>query len=80
MKEAVRTVKARLSSEPVLTHPDFTKPFIIQCDASPVAIAAVLSQVHDGVEHPVVFWSRALKPYEARYHQYEREALAVVWR
>jgi exodeoxyribonuclease III len=79
MRIAIAKVKEALTSKPLLAHPNFELPFEIQCDASPVAIGACLVQRVAGVERVVMFASRALKPAETRYHQYEREALALVW-
>jgi hypothetical protein len=42
-----------ICSEKVLAYPDFNSRFILTTDASNVAIAAVLSQVQDGVERPI---------------------------
>ncbi|GFV85812.1 retrovirus-related Pol polyprotein from transposon 297 [Trichonephila clavipes] len=39
---AFEALKTRLSKNPVLYSPDFTKPFIIQCDASNLGIGVVL--------------------------------------
>ena len=36
--------ESRLVSSPILAHPDFSKKFILDTDASNEAIAAVLSQ------------------------------------
>ena len=47
---AFEILKCRLVESPVLAHPDFTKPFIIDSDASDQAIGAVLSQNIDGHE------------------------------
>ncbi|GFW90486.1 retrovirus-related Pol polyprotein from transposon 297 [Trichonephila clavipes] len=43
-QNAFEELKTRLSKNPVLYNPDFTKPFIIQCDASNLGIGVVLSQ------------------------------------
>ena len=79
MEEAVREVKQALTSKPVLAHPNFDLPFEIQCDASSVAISACLVQRVGEIEKVIMYASRALKPAETSYHQYEREALALVW-
>ena len=72
-------LKRRLSSPPVLAHFDVTKPTLVTCDASAVAIAATLSQRHDGKELSVAFASRTLSETERRYSASEREALACIW-
>ncbi len=40
---AFETLKKRLTTAPVLTFPDFTKVFYLQCDASTSGIGCVLS-------------------------------------
>ncbi|KAG1960305.1 retrotransposable element [Pimephales promelas] len=77
--EAVQTLKAQLTTPPVLAHFNPECLTLVTCDASDRAIGAVLSEVQDGVERPVAFASRALTPTEQRYSVGEREALACVW-
>jgi hypothetical protein len=57
-QEAFDNLQNRLCKTPVSAFPDFSQPFILITDASKVAVAAVLSQVHDGVERPIVYASR----------------------
>ncbi|KAL1269301.1 hypothetical protein QQF64_031590 [Cirrhinus molitorella] len=78
-EEAFRAIKAALTSEPVLRAPDFNCPFLLQTDASDTGLGAVLSQIQDDEEHPVIFISRKLTSAERRYATVEREALAVKW-
>ncbi len=78
-EEAFQRVKTALTSEPILRAPDFSCPFLVQTDASDNGLGAVLSQVQDGEEHPVVYISRKLSPAEQRYAAVEKEALAVKW-
>ncbi|KAI2667414.1 Retrovirus-related Pol polyprotein from transposon 17.6 [Labeo rohita] len=63
----------------VLRAPDFNCPFLLQTDASDTGLGAVLSQVRDGEEHPVMYISRKLTPAETRYAAVEREVLAIKW-
>jgi len=79
LREAVRLIKEALTSSPILAHPDFDLPFEVHCDASPSAIGATLTQKDELGERVVMYISRTLKPHERRYHQYEREALGLVW-
>jgi hypothetical protein len=58
-QKAFEELKKVLNTEPVLTYPDFSQPFIVACDASTKAIGAVLSQVRDGEERPIAYCSRS---------------------
>ena len=72
-------LKQRLTSPPVLAHPDFSLPFILDTDASSSGLGAVLSQKHaDGKEHVVAYASRTQSKSERRYCATCRELLAVV--
>ena len=51
-------LKTLLCSSPVLKSPDFSRPFVLQTDASDRGVGAVLSQPHErGEEHPVGYFS-----------------------
>ncbi|CAH1257446.1 GIN1 [Branchiostoma lanceolatum] len=75
---AFSELKQHLVSAPILAYPDFSKPFIVDTDASDVGLGGVLSQVQDGLERVVSYYSRALKPEEQRYCVHRREMLAAV--
>lgn len=77
-EEAFLKLKSALVSAPVLTMPDYSKPFSVACDASDVAIGAVLSQDIGGEEHPISFFSQKLSASERKYSVTERECLAVI--
>ncbi|KAL1249188.1 hypothetical protein QQF64_020193 [Cirrhinus molitorella] len=78
-EEAFQRIKTALTSEPVLRAPDFNCPFLLQTDASDTGLGAVLSQVQDGEEHPVIYISRKLISAEQHYATVEKKALAVKW-
>ena len=76
--QAFVNLKHALCSSPVLRSPNFSRPFILQTDASERGIGAVLSQRSDmGEEHPVAFYSRKLLPREEKYSTIEKECLAI---
>ncbi|XP_029732414.2 uncharacterized protein LOC109415089 [Aedes albopictus] len=77
-EEAALNLKAALVSAPVLIMPDYNKPFSVACDASDIAIGAVLTQEVDGEEHPVSYFSQKLSSSERKYSVTERECLAVI--
>jgi hypothetical protein len=78
-KEAFEQLKASISTPPVLQVPDFAKEFVLVCDASEVAISAVLNQRREEGLAPIAFASRLLTSAERHYSIHEKECLAVVW-
>lgn len=75
---AFKRLKEVLIDSPVMACPDFSKPFILQCDASQVGLGSVLAQEIDGEEHPVAYFSRLFSRAERNYSTTERELLAVL--
>lgn len=76
---AFEKLKFELMSAPVLSHPDFSRPFIIQCDASATGVGGVLCQVgSDGEEHPIAFMSKKLNGAQKNYSVTELECYAAV--
>ena len=73
------SLRHALISAPILAHPDFSQPFILDTDASDVAIGAVLSQVQNGMEKVIAFASRTLSKAERKYCVTRKELLAVVY-
>lgn len=81
-EESFEALKSRLISAPVLTYADFSRPFILEIDASYGDLGAVLSQETDGGVRPVVYASRGLRPTErnmSNYSSMELEFLALKW-
>lgn len=72
-------LKAVLSSDPVVTMPDYTLPFKVYTDASMEAVGAVLAQDKDGLERVVVYASQSLTNTQKRWSTFDRELWAVVW-
>ncbi len=84
--KAFEELKTRMCSRPVLTQPDFNKPFFLQTDALAYGVGAILSQEgeHHAVAsqksklHPIAFYSATFTPTERNYDIYERELLAIM--
>lgn len=77
--QAFQKLKVALSSAPVLAQPDFSKEFVIQCDASKIGVGGVLIQTDDqGKEHPIAFVSQKLNKAQQNYTVTELECLAAV--
>jgi hypothetical protein len=79
-QKAFEALKEAIAQPPVLRMADFSRPFILQTDASSAAIGAVLSQEFDGYRQPIAFASRTLTHAERKASSiYELECLAVVF-
>ncbi|XP_044005925.1 uncharacterized protein K02A2.6-like [Aphidius gifuensis] len=74
-KEAVKKLKDKLTTAPVLAYYDCNKPIVIQTDASKNGLGAALIQE----SHPVAYASRSLTETEQRYAPIEKELLAIVF-
>jgi len=78
-QKAFESMKDKLYTTPVLAYLNFELPFILTTDASKIAVAAILSQVQNGVERPIAYASRQMKKAEQAYTASEAELLALVW-
>lgn len=81
-EQSFETLKAKLVSAPVLAYADFSRPFILEIDASHSGPGAVLSQEADNGVRPVPFASRGLRPTERNMDNYSSmklEFLALKW-
>ncbi|KAK1661786.1 hypothetical protein QYE76_049945 [Lolium multiflorum] len=71
---AFEALKGALTTGPVLQMPDFTRPFILDCDASGVGFGAVLHQ-GDG---PLAYFSRPFAARHLKLAAYEQELIGLV--
>ena len=73
-------IKDLLTRAPVMAYHRQGATTRLKTDASPVGVGAILEQKQeDGTYRPIYYASRKLSKVEARYSQFEREALAVRW-
>ena len=78
--EAFEALKQVCMTAPILVFADYTKPFLLETNASKDGLGVVLSQKQaDGWYHPGAYGSRALMPHEKNYHSTNLEFLALKW-
>ena len=61
----------------LLVHPQPDAPTEIWCDASSIAVGAVLVQLQHGIWKPLSLWSRQLNNAQRNYSATDRELFAV---
>ena len=80
MQAAFEELKVKLTSAPILSYPDYEKPFVVCTDASSRSVGAVLSQADEnGRDTPIHYASRALSGAESNHSAFEREALGNIF-
>jgi hypothetical protein len=72
--QAFHTLRKHLTSAPVLTQPDMSKPFEVFCDASGTGLGCMLMQEN----RVIAYASRALRSHEKNYPTHDLELAAVV--
>lgn len=77
--QSFRALKTEFSRAPTLRTFDWTKPAVVEVDASNWATGGVLSQRDDsGKLQPVAFFSTKHSAQEVNYDIYDKELLAVI--
>ena len=78
--EAVRILKDKIQSAPMLVFSDFDKPFHLETEASKDGLGMVLSQKQDDRHyHPITFGRCSLMLSKKNYHSSKLEFLALKW-
>lgn len=78
-QKSFEILKEKLTSAPVLITPNFSKPFVIQCDASTYGVGGVLAQEdEEGIERPIAYFSHKLNRAQRNYSITELECLAAI--
>ncbi|GJR69140.1 reverse transcriptase domain-containing protein [Tanacetum coccineum] len=77
--DAFQTLKKKLTEAPILFVPDWNLPFELMCDASDLAIGAVLGQRKTKYFQPIHYASKTMTEAQIHYTTTEKEMLAVVY-
>ena len=79
--QSFENLKTALCKAAVLYTPDYTKEFVIHCDASAYAVGCSLSQFDDdtGALRPIAFGSQKLDKTKQAYAVIEREAYSLIF-
>jgi hypothetical protein len=73
-EHAFEELKKAMTRAPILALPDFSKGFVVECDACESGIGAVLMQER----RPIAYFSQALQGRNLQLSTYEKEMLALV--
>lgn len=76
-QNAFQKAKDELAAATLLIHPRPEAPTRLMVDASSTSVGAVLQQQEGAQWKPLGFFSKRLKPAEARYSTFGREMLAI---
>ena len=76
---AFDTIIEKLTTPPILAYADYSKPFVINIDASGDGLGAVLYQEQDGLERVIAYASRGLRASESNYPAHKPKFLALKW-
>ena len=71
-------LKEALVSAPILAYPIEDGQFVLDTDASLVGLGAVLSQIQNGTEKVIAYYSRSFSRVERSYCVTRRELLAII--
>jgi len=77
-EEAFQTLKTCLTSTTVLAYPKLGEQMILDTDSSDFASGGVLSQMQDGNERVIAYFSKTMNKHELNYCTMRKELLAVI--
>ncbi|CAK9292456.1 unnamed protein product [Gordionus sp. m RMFG-2023] len=78
-QEAFKILKEKIGKEPILVCFNNDLEIILAVDASDNGVGGALLHLIDGVERPIIFFSRVFREVETRYSVIEQEYLAVIF-
>jgi hypothetical protein len=68
VEKSINLLKRRITEQPILVLPDFSKTFQVKCDASGFSIGAVLSQD----DRPITYFSEKMNEAKVKYSTYDK--------
>jgi len=77
-QEAFERLKRALAETVTLAYPQPDQTFILDTDASDVAVGVILSTTVEGVERLIAFFSRVMNSSQRNYSPTQRELLVVI--
>lgn len=78
-EKAFETIKNALISAPVLSYAKSSRPFILTCDASDLAISYILGQKDEnGREYVIAYGGKALTEEERKWSRSDKECYAII--
>ena len=72
-------LKECLTTSPLLSYPDTSKPYILYTDAGDDCIGACLCQAHEEGEKPIYYLSHKLTACQSKWPTIEKEAYAIFY-
>ncbi|XP_070007844.1 uncharacterized protein [Nicotiana sylvestris] len=77
--KAFELLKYRLTATPIITAPNWSLPFELKCDASDMAVGAVLGQRINKIFLPVYYASKTMNDAQVNYMVIDKELLAIIF-
>ncbi|WKA10548.1 hypothetical protein VitviT2T_028113 [Vitis vinifera] len=78
-QKSFEELKQFLTTAPIVRAPNWKLPFEVMCDASDLAMGAVLGQREDGKPYVIYYASKTLNEAQRSYTTTEKKLLAVVF-
>ena len=75
---AFNELKKRVCKAPIPVHFNPSKECHVETNSSDYVSAGVLSQEHNGILHPVAYFSKRMVPAECNYKIYDKKLLAII--
>jgi hypothetical protein len=74
VEKSFKLLKEKITGQPVLVLPDFSKTFQVRCDTSGFVVGAVLSQDNK----PIAYFSEKMNETKMKYSTYDKEFYVVI--